>query len=145
MTTSLRRACYDDLPEIKRIALASPWTKHVTHISYCNRTRFALGDVLLAERDERAVGFLIWRRRRTHHDVKIDMIAVDQEAARTGVGQALIDFLRDETGSNIVVLNVSKENERAIGFYERYGFRRGAETRDQTCWQMRFVGRGALF
>lgn len=145
MMVSLRRAGYDDLSEIKRIALASPWTKHVTHISYCNKMRFASGDVLLASRGDGTVGFLIWRRRRTHHDVKIDMIAVDQEAAGTGVGRALIDFLRVEAGVDVIVLNVNKENEHALGFYRRYGFRRGPETRDGTCWQMRFAGRGALF
>ncbi|MDE2426294.1 MAG: GNAT family N-acetyltransferase [Elusimicrobia bacterium] len=136
-----RLASREDLPRIKEIAVASPWTKHVTHISYCHSGRFDNGEVTVAEVNGAIVGFVIAHRRRQTHDVKIDMISVSADAGRSGVGRALVESLGGET----LVLNVAKENAVAQAFYARVGFARRGESRDGTCWVMRRRGWRTLF
>ncbi len=143
-SVTIATASFDDLPSVKKIALASPWTSHITHITYCNRSRFFSGEVLLASVDDIPVGFLIYRKRKQQRDTKIDMISVAPEFAGRGVGQALITHLREVTDGSTVVLSVNLENHHAIAFYEKYGFTKVAYTRDETCWHMRLVGRGVL-
>ena len=51
----------------------------------------------------------------------LEMVFVDARYRGRGVGRALLDHAIREAGVNSV--DVNEQNEQAVGFYERFGFR----------------------
>lgn len=61
----------------------------------------------------------------TKDDMELHRLYVHEDYQRKGIGRALLDaaFAHPEMqGANRVFLDVLKENERAIRFYQNYGF-----------------------
>jgi ribosomal protein S18 acetylase RimI-like enzyme len=61
-----------------------------------------------------------------HPRAYVDILVVASEAEGRGVGRALMDHVERwacERGFHEVVLDVFADNQRAIGFYERQGYR----------------------
>jgi ribosomal-protein-alanine N-acetyltransferase len=92
-----------------------------------------------------AVGYISVHR--LGHVVTLD---VAQESRRSGIGQALLsELLRRFTAAFVdeVRLEVDMENEAAIAFYERFGFRRKRRLADfygpnRPAWEMRLKLKG---
>jgi GNAT superfamily N-acetyltransferase len=65
------------------------------------------------------------------HPILLSHLYVDRPFQGTGVGAALLTRcveLGRERGHDVLWLGVWERNPRAIGFYERWGFRRAGET-----------------
>ena len=76
--------------------------------------------------DDVLAGFCAWMLLGASNELKIDKLYVDVDLHRGGIGGALIDAARDHacrTGARALVLNVNKNNERAIAAYRKHGFR----------------------
>lgn len=54
-------------------------------------------------------------------DQKIEMLFIRPELQGLGIGRALLQFAVSEMGA--ILVDVNEQNPRAIGFYERMGFR----------------------
>ena len=82
--------------------------------------RFALDEeVWLALMGEAVVGILsIFREENFIH-----CLYVDPDAQRLGVGRALVEYLRKETGQPLT-LKLDTPNKKAIAFYEATGWQR---------------------
>jgi diamine N-acetyltransferase len=90
---------------------------------------------LLAEKDDEALGFISYEF--DHHnkpDLMIHKLYLLPEAQGMGVGKMILDHLtakaRDQNQA-MLRLKVFYKNDKARGFYERYGFEiAGTETSD---------------
>jgi len=125
------------------------YTKHFTAPSYCNRDRFAAGDILVAcpvNDPDDIIGFCVLRASKTRNTVEIEIIGVSLDAQGRGVGTLLVDAAcRQRKNYGNVILMVQKDNHQALQFYQDYGFQIvSTETRD--CYGLRYVipGRGVL-
>ena len=88
------------------------------------------GNTLVAVLDGVVVGFGCFIR---HHDGcgEISAIYILKEAQGKGIGRMLMDaLLKKLCGCGPVILWVLKGNDRAIGFYEHYGFRLNGVEKD---------------
>jgi putative acetyltransferase len=81
-------------------------------------------DVLLAERDEQIVGFMMVLAQRNY----VAQLFIEPHLQREGLGQSLLDeaCVRMPTGWR---LHVATANIAAQRFYERYGLERGVVDR----------------
>jgi ribosomal protein S18 acetylase RimI-like enzyme len=59
-------------------------------------------------------------------------LAVASDQRGKGVGRALLDRVHDESGCDVVELEVLSANEPALRFYQRLGFERRVETLRRT-------------
>ncbi len=128
-----------DVVACASIMLAVPlWTRY--GITSIDAARAAFADVvagttlgLVAEEDERIVGFVVYTVRGTFvHSGYVRSVAVAPGAQHRGVGARLMDaaeaaILRH--GPNVFLL-VSTWNTGARRFYERRGYRRIGEVED---------------
>jgi ribosomal protein S18 acetylase RimI-like enzyme len=89
--------------------------------------------VFLAERDGEAVGYVMLRERRApsvvgmEHALEIARLYARSRVVGSGVGAALMQRALAEAagrGKDAVWLGVWEHNQRAIGFYEAWGFHR---------------------
>jgi ribosomal protein S18 acetylase RimI-like enzyme len=91
--------------------------------------------LLVARAENRPVAFALVRMQEAgptwiepaRHAVVQDL-AVAAEARGSGLGQALIERVHDETGCEVVELTVLTANASARAFYDRLGFEPYAET-----------------
>lgn len=63
--------------------------------------------------------------------IELSALYVLPEAQGKGVGKRLIEFVLDYLGDQEITLNVASYNEKAIRFYEKYGFKLGEEVKDK--------------
>jgi len=89
------------------------------------------GTYFIAKEDEKIVGAVLLERNyqsKYKSEVKGNFFAgmiVSEEARGKGVGSKLLSACESEVkamGGDSLQLAVSKENDRAIGFYEKHGF-----------------------
>ncbi|MDX8462963.1 GNAT family N-acetyltransferase [Mesorhizobium humile] len=85
------------------------------------------GDVLVAEMDNRIVAFCLIQFRQRKPSANLRTIAVLPKMGGKGLGTALLNAAEGEAarrGYRLLRLEVRADNHRAIGFYQRAGFRR---------------------
>ena len=82
--------------------------------------------ILSCEIEGKSIGFTaFYANNITDREAYISLIAVDQNYRKTGIGSVLLDFIFDDLkkhGLNIVRLEVYKNNNVGITFYEKNGF-----------------------
>ena len=84
------------------------------------------GDALVAEINNRIVGFCVTRFRQKKRSANLETIAVSSRMAGRGFGTALLNAAEAEAarkGYRLLRLEVRADNHLAIGFYQRAGFR----------------------
>lgn len=64
-------------------------------------------------------------------------IFVRKEVRSTGIGKALLDFVKGKKQE--LTLNVYQKNERAVGFYEREGFHAIERTTDESTGEKEYL------
>jgi len=81
--------------------------------------------LLLASVDERLIGFAAYYRVEDATELKLDKLYVHQDFHGEGVGSRLIERVEEDARAqhrSTLILNVNKNNTRAIRTYERNGF-----------------------
>lgn len=82
--------------------------------------------ILSCESEGKSIGFTaFYANNITDREAYISLIAVDKNYRKTGIGSVLLDFIFDDLkkhGLNIVRLEVYKNNNVGITFYEKNGF-----------------------
>jgi len=128
-----------DVAACASVMLAVPlWTRY--GVATVDAARAAFEDVmagtclgLVAEEDERIVGFAVYTVRGTFvHSGYVRSVAVAPDAQRRGVGARLMDAVEAAIlshGPNVFLL-VSAWNAGAQRFYERRGYQRIGEVAD---------------
>ena len=112
-------------PLLVSIAKTSEYTKH-----YSNRVMFSTEQayqkgwirVAWSEELDNPVGFYCVRQKvRNEKETMLYFITVHPDWRDKGVGEMLINDMKDNSPSRLIRLNVDKNN-RAVHFYERHGF-----------------------
>ncbi|HEX9804290.1 MAG TPA: GNAT family N-acetyltransferase [Candidatus Dojkabacteria bacterium] len=75
--------------------------------------------VWLAKNDSQVVGLVSIDRK---VPIQIGAVYVLPEFQRQGIGKQLIEYILKFLGNKVITINVASYNERAIKFYEKYGF-----------------------
>jgi|SRR5580700_332883 ribosomal protein S18 acetylase RimI-like enzyme len=119
---SLRQATFEQNKAIVKLASCSPFTKHFSYIAYCNRQRYAIGDIWIVMRNEELAAFSCTRIKRRKQEAELDIIATAPEHRGHGAATALIRNLIYRAGALPTVLGVHKVNESAIRLYTKLGF-----------------------
>ena len=117
----IRRLSYADLPQviaIERRAFPTPWSLAMFVLELSKPS----GICLAALREDRIVGYVVCSR---YDQVwHLMNIAVAPERRGSGVAGRLMKRLIDEAQGDLpFTLEVRVSNHRAIGMYERFGFR----------------------
>ena len=138
---TLRRAARSDIPAIIELA-GKVWRAHYPdiigqeQIEYMLERGYALdalakfvdgqqSGIDLALKDDALIGFCAWMLVEGGRDCKVDKLYVDVEHQRGGVGGTLLGAAVSharELGAQSLVLNVNKNNHRAIAAYRKHGF-----------------------
>jgi ribosomal protein S18 acetylase RimI-like enzyme len=138
---SIVAATEDDLDAVASLA-GVVWRQHypgiITHeqIEYMLAngysrpvlSTFISGDgsgLELARVGDRLIGFAAYRRNDAPDELKVEKLYIHQDYQGHGVGSRLIDKIEREgraQGCSTLVLNVNKNNVRAIRAYEKNGF-----------------------
>lgn len=117
----------DAVTEIEAGALKTDW-----HGREDLDRRISDGDVLVAELNKTIVGYCAIIFRKGRAAAMLDTIAVVPTAIGKGVGKALLNAAAKEArrrGHGTLRLLVRSDNERAIGFYQQFGFRRSCRSK----------------
>lgn len=128
MTATLQRAhirwmIRRDMPEVLSIECDSfgfPWLEE--HFIRCLRQRNCIG--MVAEHDERVVGFMVYELNKTK--IHVLNFAVAREYQRQGVGTAMVKKLKQKLSAGRrtrIVLEVRETNLAAQLFFRASGFR----------------------
>lgn len=118
----IRKAAPADLAAVKRLADA-----HRHELGFVLlpslRERIDQGEMLVAERGSKFIGFVDYHRRKDGQ-ITLYHIAVEPGMQQQGIGRALIDALREvarETDCSQIALKCPTDLQ-ANEFYQRYGF-----------------------
>jgi ribosomal protein S18 acetylase RimI-like enzyme len=121
---AFRKAEYDaDAPVLRKMVKGDPFISHFAHIAYCNRQRFQKGDIIVATVRKKIVGFAVTTRVKTARQTKINILGVDPTVRSQGIGAQIIDYVQETALYKNIYLDVRRDNERAIAFYRREGFK----------------------
>lgn len=130
LTTRTRWMIARDRAEVMAIERQSfefPWSEQ--DFEKCLRQRACIG--LVAEQDERLVGFVVYELHRNR--LHILNLAVAKRARRSGAGTAMIEALKGKLSAerrNRMLLEVRETNLAAQLFFRSQGFRAVSVLRD---------------
>jgi ribosomal-protein-alanine N-acetyltransferase len=126
-TIELRRLMLDDLGEIEEIERRSyptPWSRSMFAGELAKPSSICIGAFEADDEDGALVGYLIVSR---YVDAwHVMNVAVDPEQRGRGVGTMLLERLFELTADDArrgYTLEVRVTNRKAVGLYERLGFR----------------------
>jgi len=122
----------EDLEGIKEILSEYPsptgrvWSENMVEEMMSDALREQSDGVFVAEMNGRVVGFAIMMYRNWLNISYLDYIQVKTDWMNKGVGHRLMEKCVDwarEKGARIIYTETGKNNERAIKFYQRHGFK----------------------
>jgi ribosomal protein S18 acetylase RimI-like enzyme len=85
---------------------------------------------IIAYYNDQPVGFASYGATEKEHEYKLHKLYVITTIQKTGAGKGLLQFVMQDVqqqGCKHLILQVNRENENAIGFYERMGFIKESE------------------
>lgn len=121
-----------DLRNLKRILSEYPsptgriWSGDIVEEMICDALKESPDGVFLAEIDEKVVGFAVVMHQRWFNIACLDYIQVLTEWVDKGIGHQLIGKCITwaiKKGARILYPETGKDNERAIKFYQKHGFK----------------------
>jgi ribosomal protein S18 acetylase RimI-like enzyme len=145
----VRTATNDDVPAIAAMQRASLPDTYGPFLGRAAVEEFIAGgnveryfeehwpDALVATVEARIVGVVVCR------GALVDLAWVDPAFRSEGIGAALMADVERRTGVGELRLEVWKVNERAVAFYERFGFRTAREFTDPATGLAKLVMRKA--
>jgi ribosomal protein S18 acetylase RimI-like enzyme len=128
----VRNYCTEDLGDIKEILsdYSSPtgrvWNENLVEEMMTDALKEQPDGVFVAAISGKVVGFAIVVYREWFNIAYLDYIQVKTDQINKGVGHKLIEKCinwAQERGARIIYTETGKNNERAIEFYKRHGFK----------------------
>lgn len=124
----LRPALPEEHADLCRLAKTSKWTRdYSNHMfsgshAYAREWIWGAYEYDPADGNERCLGFFCVRHKSRTPATTLYFIVVNQTFQRCGVGQKLLDKLKELAPHPKIDLNVGLENSQARAFYARNGF-----------------------
>lgn len=128
----VRNYCSGDLENIKKIMSEYPsptgraWSENMVEEMMSDALKEQPDGVFVAVISGKVVGFAIVMYRDWFNIVYLDYIQVKTEQINKGVGHRLIEKCVNwarEKSARIIYTETGKNNERAIKFYQKHGFK----------------------
>ena len=116
-----------EVVEIEKRAFEFPWAEE--QFVACLRQRDCIG--MVAEHDERVVGFMIYELKKDQ--LHVLNFAVDSRLKRLSIGRQMVDKLvgkLSRESRNKIILEVRESNLAALNFFKSQGFRCESILRD---------------
>ena len=119
--TIIRKAAFTDLPQICDIEAESinSWTYN----QFAEELGRVFSSFIVAEQSGIIAGYSIaWL---VAGELQLNSIAVKKNFRRRGLGRMMLDYLINNSDSEIIsviYIEVRKSNSEALSFYESYGF-----------------------
>lgn len=111
-------------PEIMKIAKLSKYTRDFSNHMFSGEEMYKKGWISAVMDDQgKVVGFSCVRHKTRTPETSLYFIGLAPEQKGLGLGSRLIDHIKDSSPHRCIQLNVMKDNEPALGFYKRLGFR----------------------
>lgn len=122
----IRQVCVSDVAQLDRLEKSAFATDRLSHRRLQHWVRADHRVFLVAERDQRILGYGLVLLRRGTRLARLYSLAVDKAARGGGVGKSLLAALEDEA-QNLnrlyMRLEVAVDNKPAISLYESFGYR----------------------
>lgn len=124
----LRVATPADHDEIVKVAKTSKYTRDFSNrVMFSSDAAYEKGWIRVAEEDGKIVGFTCVRHKVRDPKTMLYFVTVLPEYRRKGVAFLLLEETMHASPHTTMELNVMKDNEAAISFYNRHGFRIAGE------------------
>lgn len=121
--TYLENATVEDHNQIVAIAKTSPYTKDFSNrVMFSSDAAYEKGWIKIAIQEAQIVGFTCVRHKVRDPETMLYFITVLPDWRSQGIGELLLDEVMRTGPHQLMALNVMKENERAVQFYQRLGF-----------------------
>lgn len=127
MTTALRRAAASDIDQLVALENAVFDADRISRRSFRQLIDRETAETIVAETDGRISGYAMVLFRKGTAVARLYSIAVLPAAGGSGLGARLLEAAEDAAfghGRMVLRLEVREDNARAIGLYERRGYRR---------------------
>jgi [ribosomal protein S18]-alanine N-acetyltransferase len=122
----IRPAALSDLDDLVRLERATFETDRLSRRSLRNFILSPRVALLVAHNGARLAGYVLLAFRRGSLIARLYSVAVDKDHGQRGIGHGLLDAAMAQArarGARILRLEVRSDNVRAIGLYQKLGFR----------------------
>ena len=128
----VRRYQFEDLDDIREILLEYPspsgrrWTDNLVKEMICDALKEQPDGIFVAEVSGKVVGFVIALHREWFNIAYLDYIQVKTAWMNEGVGHELLEKCIEwarKKATRIIYTETGRNNDGAIKFYEKHGFR----------------------
>ena len=135
----VRSYCSNDLHDVKEILSDYPsptgrvWSEELVEEMMSDAFEEQPDGIFVAEVNGMVAGFTIVMHRSWFNIVYLDYIQVSIDWMNKGVGHKLIERCIEwskEKGARLIYTETGRDNERAIRFYQRHGFKITGEIPD---------------
>lgn len=129
----IREARSTDIDALTRLEAECFASDRLSRRSLASLAKSPSACVLVASSAEGTVGYAVILMRRGSQTARLYSIAVSSEATGRGVGSRLLSAAEDmarRRGASRLHLEVRADNSRAIGLYERSGYRSAGQRLD---------------
>lgn len=127
MQASIRKANAADIPALVEIENAAFSGDRISRRSFRQLIDRETAEALVAVRDGKVAGYAVVLFRKGTAVARLYSIATAPQAGGSGVGRALLEAAEDAAYDHdrlLLRLEVRQDNARAIGIYEKAGYRR---------------------
>lgn len=134
----VRSATVEDHKALVALAKTSKYTKDFSNrMMFSSDAAYEKGWIRLAEEEDGTIiGFTCVRHKSRFPETMLYFIVVDPEYRSQGIGEILIKDAVQHAPTNMMRLNVMKDNTQAKKFYDRLGFTVAGVAIDGTAWSL---------
>lgn len=129
MNLKIRPATLEEHKELVRLANSSIYTKDFSNqLMFSGPDAYRKGWITIALDGSKIVGMSCVRHKVRVPETMLYFVVIEPDYRSRGIGEELLGHVMQHGPHSKMALNVMKENERAIKFYKRLGFRVAGET-----------------
>lgn len=122
--TVFRRARHDEHADLVRLAKTSKYTQDYSNAQmFSSENAYAKGWIRVAEIDGVVVGLTCVRHKTRHPETMLYFVVTHPDYRSQSLGEQMLNDVMLHSPHRVMRLNVMKDNERAVNFYLRLGFK----------------------
>lgn len=136
----IRFANFSEHKKIVQVSKQSKFTRDFTNQIFSGEEMYLRSWITIAEHRE-ILGFYCVRHKIKEPVTSLYFIGVDRNQKGIGVGFKLLEHMKVNSPHKVIELNCIKENEEALIFYDRNGFKIIGEGLKGLGWRLRWKGK----